>query len=1073
MISRLKYASFSLLFISSLGQAQIEQLERNFETENTAAAAFYLKSLTNPIEHALFEAELFFLEGNYKKSREILLLHKNQFTSNREKGKFHLLMAMLDHKQQNYPESIKGFELAEKLFEICKPKDNLLAQLNYWRGYALLEQKKLELSEQNLLSALKFYQQDSLRFFTKNAKLYFWLGTVKNEEQDFDSSIYFLKRALRTFENTPLDKTREIVKIHNNLGNSYAAIWSYNEAVNNYQKAIQLNKDKIGDPIELANACSNLGLFYNTFENHLQSEYWFNQAFLWMQKSNIDPIRRTMILQNYGACLANRYEFQEALSTYFQALQIVTQYKEDRGDIYTQLLLNIATAYSNLDLASKAEPYKAMANEFFIKNKGKWPNEYNAWRLWEAISLRQNGNLETSLKILQELEIYYSKINTDKFFEVEKQKAICFNNLKQYAESRKYYDQLLIHFKKLFPDSHPQIIYLLNDLGSLFVKEKQYDSAGYYFRLAKQNNQLASTEIKSNQLYASKIEWIVSNYYLHMIDQKKFTTGQLSVEELQQSEGLIYSTLSVIESKRIEFRNDQDITNLYRMTRDFFDEAMKYYFTLYNHTGDKQYIDKAFFISEKSKYQTLQNAIKLDRVNAFAGVTSKIMAEEQKLVKQVAQLEYQYSQELAKQEEPLPELVQEYITQWRTNSNRHNELVDSIKNNLPDYYNLKFNRSTTEIHQIQNSFLSNNQDMAWVSYYVGESESYAIAITHNDKYFIKLDGAEKITRQLKSFNNYVSHQMNRELQQASFELYKGLFQAVDSCFRLHSKKIKKVVIIPDGPLNYLNFELLGKPVNKSWHYALYDYQFSYGYSSTLLWTEFSDQQKWNVNTTSMVGFAPEFVRGSGPLMNESTREGSEKPGYDSFDFSPLQKNQDEVVQVAEILKQKKIKTAVFLGPQADEASFKKANLGSYNIIHLATHGFVSNQSQNVAGIAFAKNQNSSDDGILYMDEIFSLKNKANLVCLSACETGSGIFQEGEGLVGLTRAFIYSGAQNLVVSLWKVQDESTAQLMTHFYSALVKNHSVSQSLHDAKIAMIKKNPTLPPYHWSAFVHVGLN
>ncbi len=1073
MIAKLKYISLALILISNLGLAQSEEIERSFETENTVAATFYLKSVTNPIQRALLEAELLFLEGNYKKSRETLLLFKNQFTSDLEKGKFQLLTALLDHKQQNYLESNKAFDLAEKFFENCETRDNLIAQSNYWHGYALLEQKKLKLSMQNLLASLKFYRQDSARFYAKNAKLFLWIGTVKNEEQDFDSSIYFLKRSLNIFENTPLDKTREIVKVCNNLGNSYAALWNYNAAINNYQKAIQLNIDKIGDPIELANACSNLGLFYNKFENHLQSEYWFKQAFQWMQKSSIDPIRRAMILQNYGSSLADRYEFQQALSVYFQALEIAIRFKEERGDIYTQLLLNIATAYANLDMGSKAEPYKAMADTFFNGNSEKWPSEYNDWRMWDAIRLRQKGNFEASYEILHEIEKYYSQKNTDKLFEVIKQKAICLNNLNQYAESRKYYNQLLIHFKEQLPNSHPKIIYILNDLGSLFVKEKQYDSAKYYFQLAKKSNQLTPTEIYSGELYASKIEWIVSNFYLLKIDLEKFEKESLTLQNLKQSEGLIFSTLSVLESKRIEFREELDAMNLSRMARDFFDEAMNYYFILYQHTGDKQYIDKAFLISEKSKYQTLQNAMKLDRVSAFAGVTNKLMQEEQKLAGQVAQLEYQYSQELAKQEEPLPELVQEYVTQWHSNSNRLNQLVDSIKNNLPDYYNLKFNRATTEIGEIQTGFLSKEKDMAWVSYYVGYTDCYAIVITHNHKYFLKLDPSEKITRQLKSFNNYVSHHINEELQQTSHALYTGLFQQVDSCLKIQTKKIKKVVIIPDGALNYLNFELLGKPTRKSWHYALYDYQFSYGYSSTLLFNEFSDQPTWKPGTLNMIGFAPEFIKGSRQESGEVIRGANEKPGYDFFDFSPLEKNQEEVSHVAQILKQKKINSTLYLGSKADESSFKKADLNAYNIIHLATHGFVSEQQQNIAGIAFAKNETSPDDGILYMDEIFSLKNRANLVCLSACETGSGVLQQGEGLVGLTRAFIYSGAQNLVVSLWKVQDESTATLMTNFYSSLVKNQSVSESLQHAKIAMIKKNPTIHPYYWSAFIHVGLN
>ncbi len=1074
MILWLRYITIGIsIFICFWGKAQSKEALESLEVENTTATAYYIKSIFYSADRALLEVEINILDGDYKKAEETLLQFEKQFTSQIQRVKFHMFSGLIEHKNQNYSESNNSFELAELLSSKVDQKNDLAAQLHYWRGYAFLEQGKLQQSEKSIKNALIYYQNDSIRYHIKCGKLFLWLGGVKKESDQFDSAVYFLKKSLSIFENTPLNKNHEIVKVYNNLGNSYAALWAYTNAIFYYEKAIQLNKEKIGDLVELSYACSNLGLFYNAFENHLQSEHWFSQAFQWMQKSSIDPIRRAMILQNYGACLANRYEFQEALSIYFQALEIVTPYEEDHGDIYTQLLLNIATAYSNLDLPSKAEPYKAMADAFFIKNKEKWPNEYNAWRLWEAIRLRQNGNSEASLEILQDVEIYYSKIHTDKFFEVEEQKAISLNNLKQYAESRKYYDQLLIHFKELFPDSHPQIIYLLNDLGSLFVKEKQYDSANYYFQLAKKNNQLPSTEIHSNQLYASKIEWIVSNYYLLKIDLFKFDEGKLSLQHLQQSEGLIYSTLSVMESKRIEFRNDQDITNLYRMTRDFFDEAMHYYFILYQYTGNKQYIDKAFLISEKSKYQTLQNAMKLDRVSAFAGVTNKLMQEEQKLAGQVAQLEYQYSQELAKQEEPLPELVQEYVTQWHSNSSRLNQLVDSIKNNLPNYYNLKFNRSTTEVDEIQTDFLSKEKDMAWVSYYVGYTDCYAIVITHNNKYFLKLDPSEKITRQLKSFNNYVSHHINEELQQTSSALYMGLFQKIDSCLKIQNKKIKKVVVIPDGALNYLNFELLGKPKNKSWHYALYDYQFSYGYSSTLLFNEFSDQPKWKPGTLSMIGFAPEFVKSSSMQSGEMIRDANEKPGYDFFDFSPLEKNQEEVSHVAQILKQKKINSTLYLGSKADESSFKKADLNSFNIIHLATHGFVSEHQQNIAGIAFAKNENSNDDGILYMDEIFNLKNRANLVCLSACETGSGVLQQGEGLVGLTRAFIYSGAQNLVVSLWKVQDESTAALMTNFYSSLVKNQSVSESLQHAKIAMIKKNPTIHPYYWSAFIHVGLN
>ncbi len=1064
---------FILLNLKTIGHSQIELTLKSLEFEDPVAANFYVKKIDRSQERDLLEAEIAFLNEKFDLLDSILSHTKKTVWQGCNAARKNILQGLLAHKLNRYEDSQNSFKQAKLLLLKCGATQLQIASLKYWNGFTLLEQGELDLAEQELSSSLTFFLQDTARFHVKQAHTYFWIGAIKLKQNQFDSALTYLNRSLDIYRDLPLDKSEMLIKIYNNMGAAHNGLWNYKKAIQSYQDAINLNVAKRSDPEDLAISYSNLGRFYDLYENFSQSKECYNKAIGWTSKSNLSPDRKALIYQNYGTALSNQYQFVQAQTQYLIALNIIEPYKETYGDIYARVVINIAYSFVNQEQFSSAEKWEKELEHFFEDNAKRWPEQHFNWLLYKAIVDLLTGNFEKSIYSLDELEKIVQR-DDEQYYEVLQIKASVLAKLNKFTESQTYIRKVINHYQNKLPITHPQLIQLYNELGSLFsLASNEHDSSYYYFSLAKKNNLLENPLDKHLPLYASKFEWIVSNYHLLELDIVRFHSGKLSLENLKQSEGFIFSTLSIIESKRIEFRNDQDVTNLYRMTHDFFDEAIKFYFTLYQHTGEEQYIDKAFFISEKSKYQTLQNAIKLDRVNAFAGVTTKVMQEEQKLGRQMAQLEYQYSQELAKQEEPLPELVQEYINNWRANSNRHNELVDSIKNNLPDYYNLKFNRSTTEINQLQSSILTKNQEMAWVSYYFGYTETYAIVITHDQKHFLKLNPSEKITRQLKSFNNYISQQMNDEFQKSSFDVYQLLFKAVDSCLARQAKKIKKVVIIPDGPLNYLNFELLGKPTNKSWHYALYDYQFSYGYSSTLLWTEFSDQLKWKPEGLSMIGFAPEFEGFTKSERNQTLREGSEKPDYDLFGFSPLQKNQEEVRQVAQILCQKKGKTSVYLGSQADESSFKKANLGSYNIIHLATHGFVSSQQQNVAGIAFAKKKNSADDGILYMDEIFSLKNKANLVCLSACETGSGVFQQGEGLVGLTRAFIYSGAQNLVVSLWKVQDESTSELMTHFYKGLVKSRSVSQSLHDAKITMIKKNPTLQPYHWSAFIHVGLN
>jgi CHAT domain-containing protein len=1073
---KVRYLLQILIIVTSIPVlSQVQLVEKNLDLEEPIAANFYLKSIPNTAERSLLMAECAVLEGDLKKMEELIYALDESELDDCKLLRYFTLLGILRHKQNDFEGSAKNFDIAGKISSKCKTDKTRIYHFLYWSGYNNLDQNKLASSEKELKEALSFFEGDSVNYYVKNGRILFWLGTIKYKQNDFDSALILLQRSLHLFENIPLDKSSILIKIYNNIGNTYFAKADYVNAIGFYKKSIEVNKLKLKDEGELAISSSNLGRFYDYYENHLEAEAWHKEALNWMSKSNLDPARRSRIIQNYGTSLTNVYELNLALDYYLQAFNAISPYQSLHGDIFGRIALNIINTFHNLEMTSNAEEWENKLTPFFESNEQTLPTQYNEWRLWKAVQLIQQKRYVESIAILDELGQTTKTGEDEEFkFAVFSKKAECLYFQRKYKDSRIVLNKLLVHQKTLYPVTHPNVIFLLNGIGSSFFDENIYmDSVLHYLNLAKKNNQISTEKNLPNELYASKVEWIVSNIYLLKTDIKKYEEEKLPFQNFTQSEGLIYSTLSVLESKRIEFRNERDATNLYRMTRDFFDEAMKYYFILFQHTGDKQYINKAFLISEKSKYQTLQNAMKLDRVSAFAGVTNKLMQEEQKLAGQVAQLEYQYSQELAKQEEPLPELVQEYVTQWHSNSNRLNHLVDSIKNNLPNYYNLKFNRATTEISEIQAGFLSKETDMAWVSYYVGYTDCYAIVITHDNKYFLKLDPSEKITRQLKSFNNYISHHINDELQQTSHALYAGLFQQVDSCLKIQTKKIKKVVIIPDGALNYLNFELLGKPTHKSWHYALYDYQFSYGYSSTLLFNEFSDQPKWKSGTLNMIGFAPEFLKNSDRQTSEPIRDGNEKPGYDFFDFSPLEKNQEEVEQVARILKQKKISTSLYLGSKADESSFKKADLNSFNIIHLATHGFVSDQQKNVAGIAFAKSENSQEDGILFMDEIFNLKNRANLVCLSACETGSGVYQQGEGLVGLTRAFIYSGAQNLVVSLWKVQDESTATLMTNFYSSFVKNQSVSESLHQAKIAMIKKNPTIHPSYWSAFIHVGLN
>ena len=150
-----------------------------------------------------------------------------------------------------------------------------------------------------------------------------------------------------------------------------------------------------------------------------------------------------------------------------------------------------------------------------------------------------------------------------------------------------------------------------------------------------------------------------------------------------------------------------------------------------------------------------------------------------------------------------------------------------------------------------------------------------------------------------------------------------------------------------------------------------------------------------------------------------------------------------------------------------------SNLNQFRILHFATHGFVNDENPELSGIVLSlvNKQGKPVRGYLRMHELFNLDYPADLIVLSACETGLGKNVQGEGLVGLTRGLMYAGAERLVVSLWKVDDKGTAVLMKEFYKQMLQNgKSANEALRVAELKMWKGKWRNPNY-WAAFSFLG--
>ena len=161
----------------------------------------------------------------------------------------------------------------------------------------------------------------------------------------------------------------------------------------------------------------------------------------------------------------------------------------------------------------------------------------------------------------------------------------------------------------------------------------------------------------------------------------------------------------------------------------------------------------------------------------------------------------------------------------------------------------------------------------------------------------------------------------------------------------------------------------------------------------------------------------------------------------------------------------------FLRCNSSETDFKTASLGEYDIIHFATHGEVNESQPNLSRI-FLSPDKEDNDGFLYSSEIYNLNLNADLVTLSACETGLGKVAKGEGIIGLSRSLKYAGSKNLIVSLWKVADQSTSDLMISFYEKQqAEKSSYANALRQAKLSLLYSSNFKEPYYWAPFILIG--
>lgn len=341
----------------------------------------------------------------------------------------------------------------------------------------------------------------------------------------------------------------------------------------------------------------------------------------------------------------------------------------------------------------------------------------------------------------------------------------------------------------------------------------------------------------------------------------------------------------------------------------------------------------------------------------------------------------------------------------------------------------------------------------FIEYVLGSPQSYAIAVTGRDIHRYTLPSKEELEQQATQYRAEILHK--KEDPGTAQRLFDSLLGQIPE-FR----KRQTVIIVPDGSLHLLPFAALAD----QGQYLVALHRVTVAPSGTVLHIlRHRTNQKpgeelpylgvaaWTTRPRTHTTILASIIRSvSGPERSE---------------LVALPESQHEVETISSDLPSP---NTILLGTRATETNFKHLPLNRYNVIHLALHGYVDPEFPDRSALIFAPEQEPTDDSLLQVREIRRLRLNANLVTLSACNTGVGPIGE-EGVANIVNAFIEAGSQSVVSTLWELEDHATAHLMTVFYDHLGRHEGKAESLRQAQLEMLKSG--VPPYYWAGFVLDG--
>lgn len=523
-------------------------------------------------------------------------------------------------------------------------------------------------------------------------------------------------------------------------------------------------------------------------------------------------------------------------------------------------------------------------------------------------------------------------------------------------------------------------------------------------------------------------------------------------------------------------------------------KAYQHYFDIlyeqYHQEPTEEALKKLFTLSEQTRSRALLAHLHAGMENIFPRFTRS--AELQNIESQIAARNRLIRAELLK---PLPERREELVTKWqkqlaelRQDFQRQSVQFASAHPELSSLLGVTPRVSLTKIQR------EIEPHQAMLSYYISEQSVYGFAITRETATLEKLPISPRelnasVNRLLEPFRAYKSGQIDFLRLPYDGALSHGIYQQLLAPLLEQIDNTDRFTIIPDGVLHYLPFEMLvvaereaASPGGSAAFEKMRRYHF---WIETATVSYLPACSVLPVLNSLPLHRAPKLLLAIGNPLSAAKKPSPDTvlaamtppEGLRSLSFTPLPGASREIEGIRQIFGESGVMGLT--GKEASEPAYKQM-AGQYRYLHFATHGYVDKANPNFSALLLYPG-NSTEDGFLYLHEIYTTPLQAELVSLSACESALGKLQAGEGLISFVQAFFSAGSRNVMASLWSVE-ESTYPLMVNFYKNIHTGMKIAEALRQAKLAFMKGHSQragggtyahIHPFLWAPFVVFGVD